>query len=152
MFVTDALEDMIAQIRKAKVSLTLAHQFMSQFAREKVGALTGVGSRVVFSVNEGDAAMLKKAMLGKVKADDLVDLKRGQAIARINNKVARFETEHPIGKPKSSKDLIIENSRKRYYIPIEKAKQEVFSREGYQKTTIDIDLSGTQLEPPDEFQ
>lgn len=153
MFVTDALEGIIAQVRKAKVSLTLAHQYLRQFDREKIGALTGVGSRVVFSVNDGDAATLKKAMLGKAKADDLVDLKIGQAVARINNKVTRFETEEDIKKPKvSSKNAIIENSRNLYYVPIEKAKKEVFARQGYQRPKFDIDLSDTKLEEHDEFQ
>lgn len=152
MFVTDALEDIIAQVRKAKVSLTLAHQFMSQFDKTKIGALTGVGSRVVFAVNDNDAALLKKAMLGKVQIDDFVSLKRGQAIARINNKIVRFQTKFPIEKPSvNSRDAIIENSRKHYYVPIEDAKKDVFSRNGYERPSKNFNLSDIKLDKHDEF-
>ena len=151
MFVTDALEDIIAQVRKAKVSLTLAHQFMNQFDRTKVGALTSVGSRIVFAVNDADAVLLKKAMLGKVEADDLVGLKLGQAIARINNKVVRFRTEYPMEANVYNGDAIIENSRRRYCVPIKEAKEEVFSRSGYERPPRDFNLSDMQLEEHDVF-
>ena len=152
MFVTDALEDIIAQVRKAKVSLTLANQFMSQFDKTKVGALTGVASRVVFAVNDNDATLLKRAMLGKVQADDLVNLKRGHAIARINNRIVRFQTKFPIEKPSvNSRDTIIKNSRKHYYVPIEDAKKDVFSRNGYERPNKDFDLSDIKLDKHDEF-
>lgn len=151
MFVTDALEDIIAQVRKAKVSLTLAHQFMKQFDSTKVGALTSVGSRLIFAVNEGDAAQLKKAMLGKVQADDLINLGLGQVIARVNNKVVRFNTESKIIKSGIDSNAIIENSRRHYYVPIKDAKKEVFSRNGYERLPQGFDLSNLQLKKYDEF-
>ena len=151
MFVTDALEDIIAQVRKAKVSMTLAHQYMDQFERTKVGALTGMGSRIVFGVNDSDATQLKKAMLGKVEVNDLVGLDRTQAIARINNKIVRFKTKSIEPSPANNRDKIIENSRKNYYVPIKEAKKDVFSRKGYEKPTKTFDLSDTKLPPHDTF-
>jgi len=151
MFVTDALEDIIAQVRKAKVSMTLAHQYMDQFERTKVGALTGMGSKIVFGVNDSDATQLKKAMLGKVEVNDLVSLDRTQAIARINNKIVRFKTKSIKTPSANNRDKIIENSRKNYYVPIKEAKRDVFSRKGYEKPTKTFDLSDTKLPDHDEF-
>lgn len=151
MFVTDALEDIIAQVRKAKVSMTLAHQYMDQFERTKVGALTGMGSKIVFGVNDSDAVQLKKAMLGKVEVNDLVGLDRAQAIARINNKIVRFKTKSFKIPSDNSRDAILENSRRNYYIPIKEAKRDVFSRKGYEKPHKTFDLSDTKLPPHDKF-
>jgi hypothetical protein len=152
MFVTDAMEDIIAQVRKARVSITLAHQFLNQFDSTKVGALTSMGSRIVFAVNDGDASQLKKAMLGKVKADELVDLELGQAVARINNRVVRLRTDYPVRAAKTGlSQEIIEYSFRHYCMPIEKAKREVFAMGGYKNPAGDIDLSGIELEDYDEF-
>ena len=163
MFVTEALADIIAQVRKANVSISLAHQYMDQFDRTKIGALTGMGTRIVFGVNSSDATQLKRAMLGKVEVDDLVSLGQGQAIAKINNKIVRYKTVYPIKKPPvNSRDYIIENSHRLYYRPIHEAKKDVFSRNNYEKQKAfydnfnkkygkNFDLLDTKLQPHDEF-
>jgi len=124
---------------------------MDQFERTKVGALTGMGSKIVFGVNDSDATQLKKAMLGKVEVNDLVSLDRTQAIARINNKIVRFKTKSIKTPSANNRDKIIENSRKNYYVPIKEAKRDVFSRKGYEKPTKTFDLSDTKLPDHDEF-
>jgi len=59
-FVTDAIEDLIAETRKFNVSLTLAHQYLRQFALQKCDALTTVGSTVLFRLDMHDAQYLLK--------------------------------------------------------------------------------------------
>jgi len=49
-FMTDALEEMIAETRKYRVSLTLAHQFLSQFNQRRADALSATGSTIIFNM------------------------------------------------------------------------------------------------------
>ncbi len=67
-FMTDSLEDLIAETRKYKVSLSLAHQYMSQFGKRKTDAFSSVGSTIIFNVYSRDANYLIKDLQNKVKA------------------------------------------------------------------------------------
>jgi len=112
---TDSLEDLIAETRKFNVSLTLAHQSMDQFSFRKLGVLTGVGSTVIFNINEKDAGFFKRNLMGKVEQDDLMNLEIGQAIARINTQVVRMNTLVHLKDPaKHCGDDIIAYSRQQY--------------------------------------
>jgi hypothetical protein len=128
-FVTDALEDLIAETRKFDVSLTLAHQFMSQFGRRKTGALSGVGSTLIFRVDAKDAQYLRKDLAGRVEVEDLVRLGLGQAIARIENEVVRVETPGPLPIPDTNgRDRIIAASKQRYYRPVDQVRRMIRHR------------------------
>jgi hypothetical protein len=117
-FLTDAMEDVIAETRKFGVSLTLAHQYMSQFNTRKTDALSGVGSTIMFRVDRRDAEHLQKDLQGKVSLEDLSTLEVGQAIARIGNHIVRVRTQGPLAiPPQNSSDLIIARSRELYCRP-----------------------------------
>jgi hypothetical protein len=117
-FMTDSLEDLIAETRKYKVSLSLAHQYMSQFGRKKTDAFSSVGSTIIFNVDSRDAGYLVKDLQKKVKVEDLVSLGVGEAIARIGTDIVRFKTHPPFPIPKRHfKQRIIENSRRKYCRP-----------------------------------
>lgn len=123
-FLTDALEDLIAETRKFNVSLTLAHQFMSQFGKRKTGALSGVGSTIIFNVDAKDAQYLRKDLLGKVEIDDLISLRLGQAIARIDTEIVRVRTHRPLDIPTDScRDQILAASKSRFYRPAHEVRQ-----------------------------
>jgi len=81
-FLTDALEDLIAETRKYAVSLTLAHQYMSQFPQRKLGALSSVGTTIVFNVDTKDARQLATDFRGMVETEDLITLEMREAIVR----------------------------------------------------------------------
>ena len=129
-FITESIEEVIAEARKFGVSLTLAHQFMNQFSSDKAGALASVGSTIVFEVNEKDAERLQKDFLGHVTARDLIRQGRGEAIARLSTEkgaeIVRVRTVRPI-EPSgpSCRDAIIARSRERYYEPIEVVRRQV---------------------------
>ncbi|MCY2928066.1 MAG: type IV secretion system DNA-binding domain-containing protein [Planctomycetota bacterium] len=128
-FLTDAVEDLIAETRKFKVSLTLAHQFMSQFNTQQSDALSGVGSTIIFNVNTKDAAHLVKDLQDKVKVENLITLDVGHAIARVGNHVVRIETHPPFEIPQNNcADLIIRQSRDRYCRPVVEVQKAVRSR------------------------
>ncbi len=69
-FVTDALEDLIAETRKFGVSLTLAHQYLNQFDSKKVDALSSVGTTVIMNVDGKDARHLTKDLRESFKYED----------------------------------------------------------------------------------
>ena len=128
-FLTDALEDMVAETRKFNVSLTLAHQYLSQFTMRKADALSSVGSTVIFNVDTKDAHHLRSGLQGLVEVDDLITLEVGQAIARIGTHITRVRTQPPLEiPPDNAREQIIQRSRERYYRPVEQVRSEVRHR------------------------
>jgi len=128
-FVTDALEDIIAETRKFNVSLTLAHQYLSQLGPRKADALANVGTTIAFNIDAKDARHLKKDLRDMVEVEDLIKLKRGQAIARIGTEIVRFETLPPKEIPKNHfRERIIAESRRRYYRPVAQVMDEIRGR------------------------
>lgn len=123
-FMTDTLENLIAETRKYKVSLSLSHQYLSQFGKKKTDALSTVGSTVTFNVDKRDAQYLIKDLQEKVKVEELVSLQQGEAIARIGTDIVRIKTRPPLKPPDPSfKDRIIRESRNRYYKPVHEVKK-----------------------------
>ena len=123
-FLTETLENFIAETRKYKVSLSLSHQYLSQFGKKKMDALSTVGSSIIFNVDSSDAHYLTKDLQEKVKVEELVSLKQWEAIVRIGTDIVRIKTLPPPELPaKNFKDRIIQESRSRYYKPVHEVKQ-----------------------------
>ena len=118
-FLTDSLENLIAETRKYRVSLTIAHQYLSQFnSKKKRDALSTAASSIIFKVDKRDADYLAKDLQGKVKAEDLVSLRVGEAFARIGTDIVKIETRAPLEIPDNHfRDRIIENSKNQYCKP-----------------------------------
>ena len=128
-FMTDAMEDLLTESRKFGVSLTLAHQYMSQFSARKGDALAGVGSTVIFQVDDNDAKYLARHLLGEVKPKDLSRLEVGEAIARIGNHVVKLKTLDPLSIPEQHyRKEIIERSHARYYAPTDVVRDALLGR------------------------
>ena len=128
-FMSDAIEGMIPQTRMRNVSLTLAHQYMSQFSTRQMDAISSVGSTVIFRVSTLDATCWNKNLQGRVSADDLIALPNYEAIARIGTEIARVKTlSPPRPQPMDCHDLIIERSRQRYYRPVAEVERAVRDR------------------------
>ena len=96
-FMTESIEDFIAETRKFRVSLTLAHQFLSQFGTKKMDALANAGSSIFFNMDSKEAQFFARSLHGRVTPDQLHSLDVGCAIARIGKEIVRVET--PINKP-----------------------------------------------------
>jgi hypothetical protein len=128
-FMTDSLEDLIAETRKYNVSLSLAHQYNSQFGQRKTDAISSVGSTIIFNLDSRDAGYMIKDLQRKVKVEDIVTLKNFEAIARIGTEIVRFTTRRPVVKPITHfRDKIIEESRHKYYLPMHEVKKYVRCR------------------------
>jgi hypothetical protein len=123
-FMTDALEDLIAETRKFNVSLNIAHQYLSQFGKRKQDALSTVGSTIIFNVDKTDAGYLSKDLRGLVSKKDLVSLEVGEAIARIDTDIIRLKALPPMKPPSTNfRDRIISESIKKYYEPVHEVKK-----------------------------
>ena len=123
-FASETFENIIAETRKYKVSLSLSHQYLSQFGKKKMDALSTVGSSIIFNVDSSDAHYLTKDLQEKVKMEELVSLKRWEAIARIGTDIVRMKTLLPPQSPATNfKDRIIQESRRKYYKPVHEVKQ-----------------------------
>lgn len=117
-FITESLEDLIAEPRKFGVSLTLAHHYFSQFGTKKIDALSSVGSTIIMNVDSKDARYLTKDLQKLVRYDDLITLRRGEAIVRIGTDIVRINTLEPLRIPhKHFKEEIIQHSHRLYYKP-----------------------------------
>jgi hypothetical protein len=157
-FITDAIEDLISETRKYSVSLTLAHQYMSQFDTRKSDAVSSVGSTVIFHVNSTDASYLKKDLQDKVEVGDLCGLRRYEAVARIGTEIARLKTRRVPPVPTDSvRDLIIEQSRRRYCRRVDEVKRAIEDRHSRRlgtasasvlnSTGVDTHVSGSTEAP-----
>jgi Type IV secretion-system coupling protein DNA-binding domain len=128
-FMTDSLEDLIAETRKFKVSLSLAHQYMSQFGKRKTDAFSSVGSTIIFNVDNRDAGYLIKDLQKKVKVEDIVSLGVGDAIARIGSDIVRFRTKPPLSiSQKNFRNQIIEASHRKYCRPAHEVRKMIRRR------------------------
>jgi len=128
-FITDSLEDIIAETRKYNVSLTLAHQYLRQFDSKKIDALSSVGTTVLFNVDSADAASLAKGFKKKVKVEDCIDLGVGEAIVRCGTEIVKIQTPKPkIVSDRNYKNDIIEYSRQHYCKPVREVHQSIAQR------------------------
>jgi hypothetical protein len=128
-FVTDSLEEIIAETRKYGVSLTMAHQYLRQFSSAKTDAVSSVGTAVVFNVDGKDAAYLTKDFQGLVEAKDILNLQQFQAIVRCGTEITRITTPKPLEVPQPNcREGIIRHSHQRYCMPAPQVRQMIARR------------------------
>ena len=123
-FLTDAVEDLIAETRKYNVGLTLAHQYLSQFGQKKTDALSSVGASIIFGVDARDAQYLLKDLRGEITREDLTNLDIGEAIARIGNEIVKIKTVQAHSNlNKKTMEKIITHSHQKYYKPVKQIQE-----------------------------
>ncbi|MDM8008439.1 MAG: type IV secretion system DNA-binding domain-containing protein [Phycisphaerae bacterium] len=128
-FLPDPIQDLIVEMYRSNVSLTLSHQCMDQFGARQADALAVVGSTIIFRVGVRDAEQFQKHLRGKASVEDLTSLGVGQAVARIRGHVVRIETQAPPAIPKyHHRDEIIARSRRLYCRPIDEVTQAIHRR------------------------
>jgi len=72
-FTTVVLANMLAELRKYRVGLVLANQFLEQLVPEVRASILGnIGTLLVFRIGAGDAIRLAKELGPEVKPEDLV--------------------------------------------------------------------------------
>ncbi len=74
-FTTESLAEMLSELRKYRVSLVLAHQFLSQLDRQMRDAILGnVGTTICFRTGAVDAGLLEQEFYPVFRKSDLVAL------------------------------------------------------------------------------
>lgn len=140
-FTTSSFEKILSEARKYKLCLTLAHQFISQLPDAQRDAIFGnVGTMVMFSCGDKDAGALRH-QLGNYEVQDLVNLKKFEALCRPESAqdTFLFKTIPPPEKPEGFARAIIEYTRTHYCV---NANAQETSRR----------TSETALEPLGEFR
>ncbi|HBG25740.1 MAG: hypothetical protein A2Y10_20315 [Planctomycetes bacterium GWF2_41_51] len=128
-FVTDSLEEIIAETRKYNVGLILAHQYLKQFTQKKIDALSNTGTTIVFNVDTRDASYLLKDFQEKLQVKDFQELDVGEAIVKIANTITKVKTQGPVEAPQYNfKQQIINNSRRLFCRPAEDVRKMIAKR------------------------
>ncbi|MBT3379373.1 MAG: ATP-binding protein [Lentisphaerae bacterium] len=112
----DAIEGLVTQARKFRVSFCLAHQYLRQFTASRVDGLSTVGTTMAGRIDKHDAQYLAKDLQGLVDPAKLTALDPYEMIARIGGDVVRFKTlDQPAPGPEELADRIVERSHQLYY-------------------------------------
>jgi hypothetical protein len=83
-FATPALASMLPELRKYRVSLTLAHQHLAQLDTQVRGAILGnVGTMIAFRVGVVDARLLAREFAPVFSAEDLVNLPNHEVCLKL---------------------------------------------------------------------
>ena len=115
LFDTDATERMLIEARKYNVSITTAHQNLTQYAKARRESLLNVHTTITFGIGASDAADMKKKYLNRVSEDEFIDLGLGEALVKCGSDIVKIKT---LGVPESKKSFrnkIIDYSHKHYY-------------------------------------
>jgi hypothetical protein len=120
-FANDSFSDILAEARKYKLNLTIAHQYIEQMEETVRDAVFGnVGTTISFRVGPLDADVLEKIFLPTFTAEDIVNLGKYQIyltlmIDGVGSKPFSAINMPPL--PRKSityRNEVIENSRKMY--------------------------------------
>jgi len=87
-FTTDSIAQILAEARKYRLCLTIAHQYIGQLSEDISKAVFGnVGSMSAFRVGAEDAEFLQKQLTPVFDADDLININNFQCFTKllINN-------------------------------------------------------------------
>ncbi len=158
--VTETFENLLSEARKYGICLTMAHQYLKQLIPQVQAAVMGnVGSIVVFRVGGEDAERLEAEMTPIFKSKDMINLGMQEFYVKLmidGESYDPFSAEtlkilhppHP-----SYRERIIESSRQKYAVPLEKVKsgileeeQEIFKRNTAPRATTSASAGGGKEE------
>lgn len=119
-FTTDSIAQILAEARKYRLCLTIAHQYIGQLSESISKAVFGnVGSMTVFRVGAEDADFLQKQLTPVFNADDLININNFQCFTKllINNESTNpfnMKTYPPKAGSKELREAFKEYSRYKY--------------------------------------
>ncbi|MCC6198691.1 type IV secretion system DNA-binding domain-containing protein [Candidatus Nomurabacteria bacterium] len=120
-FANETFADILAEARKYKLALIIAHQYVAQMEEKVRDAVFGnVGTTISFRVGPLDAELLEKVFSPQFSANDLINLGMAQIylslmINDIGSQPFSAKTLPPLLRPTITyKDDVIEYSRRAY--------------------------------------
>ncbi|MDQ5901667.1 MAG: hypothetical protein QG580_382 [Patescibacteria group bacterium] len=174
-FANESFADILAEARKYKLNLTIAHQYVAQMEDEVRDAVFGnVGTTISFRVGPLDAELLEKVFVPTFTQEDIVNLGRFQMyltlmIDGVGSKPFSAVSLSPLPKnPISFRDEVIDYSRNNFankrevieqYINewykkeffTEKQRKEVEKKEDYLKSKFGQGYKPRGARPDDEY-
>jgi hypothetical protein len=133
-FATESFSNILSESRKYRLSLTMAHQYVSQLSESIRKTVFGnVGSILSFRLGPEDAVMLEKEFVPRFKAEDITNLGVREIYLKlsIDDEVKEAFSAKTLAVPQSTmnfKDQIVANTRENYSISRANAEREI-SRE-----------------------
>jgi len=133
-FTTDTISTILAEARKYKLNLIIAHQFIGQLEEKIKDAVFGnIGSMAVYRVGAEDAEFLVKQFEPVFNAQDLLNIDNFNAYLRllIDNKVSVPFNMKANPKPKINSEIVAkikELSRLEYGREKSIVEKEIFER------------------------
>ncbi len=131
-FATESFANILAEARKYRLNLVLAHQYVAQMEEEVADAVFGnVGTMIAFRVGAPDAELLEKEFSPEFMIQDLVNLGFAQIylklmIEGIASRPFSAITLAPFPKPgRSHRQEIIKFSQERYGSKAEEVKEKI---------------------------
>lgn len=123
-FANESFADILAEARKYKLNLTIAHQYVAQMEDEVRDAVFGnVGTTITFRVGPLDAELLEKVFVPTFTQEDIVNLGRFQIyltlmIDGVGSKPFSAVSLPPLSRnPISYREEVIAASRKNFSQP-----------------------------------
>jgi hypothetical protein len=141
-FVTMSFATALAEVRKYRLSLVLAHQYGKQVDPKILDAVYGnVGSMISFRVGNDDAELMERAFAPDVAAAQFLNLKRYQIWARIlENDLPGIPFEGTTQRPTlgmyRQREAILTASRARYARPRASVEAKIQRFLGTQKPAV----------------
>ena len=141
-FATESFADILSEARKYRLSLTLAHQYITQLPEIVSDAVFGNGGTLIaFRVGPQDAEIFEKEFAPDFVLEDLVNIPKWNVVLKIlidgvASKAFSASTLPPLHFEEGSKGLglkIIEMSRKKY------ARNRVDVERAISEATLDFD-------------
>jgi energy-coupling factor transporter ATP-binding protein EcfA2 len=122
-FTTDSFASILAEARKYRLCLTLAHQYLDQVLPPIRQAVFGnVGTIVAFRVGHRDAEDLAGEFGGTFAVSQFADLRRFEVLVRtieqgFHHEPFRAITYAPFAYHRGRRDKLVARSRQRYAMP-----------------------------------
>ncbi len=135
-FTTDSISQILAEARKYRLALIVAHQFIGQLSENISKAVFGnVGSICAFRVGSEDAEFLEKQFAPEFDASDLINVANYQCFAKLlmNNKTSAsfdMKTYPPTKGSIEMRNALKELSRYKYGRDREIVEAEIRKRAG----------------------
>lgn len=121
-FATSSFANILSEARKYRLSLIMAHQYITQLEEVVADAVFGnVGTTVTFRVGAADAEFLAKEFIPTFTEEDVVNLPKFQVFLKlmidgVASQPFSAMTMPPIGSATGSAEKVIRVSRERYAI------------------------------------
>lgn len=142
-FATESFANILSEARKYRLSLVMAHQYITQMDEKVRDAVFGnVGTIITFRIGAEDAELLEKEFAPEFSANDIVNLAKWKIYLKlmIDGVASRpFSADTLSPFPKLTRDYrqeILEHSRETYAFPREEVEKEINKwAASYEKTS-----------------